>query len=159
MTYIVVPGSGSGTITPSDITPITDGTFPAVGQLFEIVYAENLVYSNTNVGVTGVWGYAHSITLDAGRWEIYGNAGLSEGSAVLTNAVAAAISDDPAGATILPMNVQEVSPFFNGTPQLLLTPILRVSITVNTTYYLNTRFFYSSGAPQHRGALWAKRYS
>lgn len=160
MTYIVVPVSGSGgPITPDDIVPITDGSFPGVGQLFETVYADTPALSNVDVGLTGDWGFATQIILDAGRWELQGIATLAEGTAVLTDSVACSISDDPAGATIQAFELQQTSPFFVGQPLYLLTPIIRVSITANTTYYLNTRFYYSSGAPEHAGAIWAKRFS
>ena len=161
MTYIVVPapGGSSGPITPDDITPIVDGTTPGAGQLFEVVYADNPTLTNTDVGATGDWGFAVTIALDPGRWEIQGVARLDEAGAVLTDSVAAAISDDPAGAAIQPYEFQQTSPFLVGQSIYLLTPIVRFSIAANTTYYLNTRFFYSSGAPEHAGAIWAKRYS
>jgi len=160
MTYIVVPVPGSaGVITPSDITPITDGSFPSTGELFETVYADTPALSNTDVGTSGNWGFATSIPLDAGRWELQGVARFDEAGAVLTDTIAAAISDDPAGGTIQPFDIQQFSPFFVGQSNFILTPVFRVSIAVNTTYYLNTRFNYTSGAPEHAGAIWAKRYS
>lgn len=160
MTYIVVPVSGSsGPITPADIVPITDGSFPSVGQLFEVVYADNAALSNTNVGATGAWGFAATIALDAGRWELQGIAQLAEAGAVLTDSIAASISDSTTGATIQPFEYQQTSPFFVGQSIYLLTPIIRISIAANTNYYLNTRFNYSSGAPEHAGAIWAKRFS
>jgi len=160
MTYIVVPPTGgAGVITPDNITPITDGSFPSVGQLFEVVYSDNPTLTNTDVGATGDWGFAVTINLDAGRWELQGVAQLAEAGAVLTDSIAASISDSQTGATIQPFEFQQSSPFFVGQSIYLLTPIVRISITANTNYYLNTRFNYSSGAPEHAGAIWAKRYS
>ncbi len=85
MTYIVVSPQGGGSggpITPANIIPITDGTFPSAGQLFEVVYAETPALSSTNIGATGLWGYATQITLDAGRWELQGVATHAENAAV-----------------------------------------------------------------------------
>lgn len=161
MTYIVVPDPG-GTlpvITPANITPITDGTTPNPGELFETVYADNPALSNTDVGASGAWGFATTVNLGAGRWEIYGVARFDEAGAVLTDTIAAAISDSQTGATIQPFDAQQISPFLVGQSNFILTPILRVSIAANTDYYLNTRFNYTSGAPEHAGAIWAKRYS
>ncbi len=161
MTYIVVPvpGGSSGPITPDDITPITDGTFPGPGQIFETVYSDNPTLSNSDVGASGDWGFAVTINLDPGRWELQGVAQIAEGTAVLTDSIAASISDSQTGSTIQQFEIQQTSPFFVGQSIYLLTPIIRISISSNTNYYLNTRFNYSSGAPEHAGAIWAKRYS
>lgn len=159
MTYIVVPSpSGTSNISITDLIPITDGSFPGVGQVGEQVLAANGVLSSTNVGATGVWGYAHSISLDAGLWEIQGVAELAENAAVLTDELGVGISDSTTGASLNYGDYIEQPFFLNGNSVFILSPILRVSLAGTTTYYLNTLFNYTSGTPEHAGVIWAKRY-
>jgi hypothetical protein len=159
MTYIVIPSdNATPSISITDLIPITDGTFPGVGEVGEQVVASNAVLSSTNLAATGVWGYAHSISLDAGLWEIQGIAEFAENSAVLTDSVGVGISDDTAGATFTYGDYSEQPFFLTGNDFFMQTPVKRVSIAATTTYYLNTKLNYTSGSPQHAGVIWAKRY-
>lgn len=161
MTYIVVPVPGGGGTPPTlrQLTPITDGSSAAAGEVGEIVSATTAVVTNTGVGATGAWGSAVSLLLQPGVWEINGSAEFSEAGAVLTEAIAAGVSDSATGVGIGSFAYQQQSPFLVGQPIYILTPTLRVSIAVATTYYLNTKFSYTSGTPEHAGILWALRFS
>jgi hypothetical protein len=160
MTYIVVPASQGG-VPPSlpGLTPILDGSTPGVGQVGEILTANTGALTNTGVGATGTWGSAVSLALQPGVYEMFGNAIVAENGAVLTDSVAVGISDSATGVGMDTFGFSQISPFLVGQPLYLLTPVKRVSIAVPTTYYLNTRFNYTSGNPQHAGILWALRYS
>lgn len=161
MTYIVVPLPGGGGTPPTfnQLTPITDGSTAATGQVGEIVSASTPTLTNTGVGATGTWGSVISLTLQAGVWEIFGSASVAEAGAVLTDAIAAGVSDSATGVGMGGFNFQQQSPFLVGQPIYILTPTIRVSIASPTTYYLNTRINYTSGSPEHAGILWAMRYS
>ncbi len=162
MTYIVISpsgGGGGGPVNVGDLVPITDGSFPSSGQIFETLTASTNAFTSTNVGASGAFGYAISLLVPAGAWEIYGTAELLENAAVITDIVLAGISDSATGSGMAVFEQSRSAPFLNGNPISVLTPIKRVSITTPTTYYLNTQFSYSSGTPQHRGQIWAKRFT
>lgn len=161
MTYIVIPveGGGPSSISIKDLVPIEDGSFPGTGEVGERVYSSTSILSSTNVGASGDWGFAESITLDAGFWEIGGIAELSENDAVLTDAVGVGISDSATGLTLAYGDSVTKPIFLNGAPFQLESPKIRVSIAapLTGTYYLNTKFNYTSGNPEHAGIIWAVR--
>lgn len=161
MTYIVVPAQGGGSSIASirDIAPITDGSNAAAGQIGEILAASQVALTSAGIGATNTWGSAISLALDAGVWEIQGVMEAAEDTAVLSNVISAGVSDSAVGATLGTHEYASVAPFLSGASIFILTPIIRVSINALTTYYLNTRFVYGSGAPQHAGSIWALRYS
>jgi hypothetical protein len=160
MTYIVVPSpTGSISISFSDLVPVTDGTSPSPGQVGELASASQAALTVTGIGATGTYGSVVSLALTAGRWELQGVGRLAENTAVLENFVRLGISASATGVGIGDFEYIQSAPFLTGQPIQLLTPVVRVSIAVNTTFYLNSYFNYGSGTPQHAGTLWAFRYS
>lgn len=112
--------------------------------------------SNTtaNVAASGSWGYAISESLAAGRWLIWGTAGFNENSAVLTTSLSCGISDSASGAGIDEFNTTQAPYTVSGsTDAMLSTPLSEITLGSTTTVYLNTRFYYSSGTPRHRGKI------
>lgn len=160
MTYIVVPVEGGGT-PPSltGLTPIVDGSSAGVGQVGELTSANTAALTVVGIGASGAWGSATSLLLQPGVWEIFGNANFAENAAVMTDFISVGISDSATAVGIGPFDFTQYTPWLVGQPLYVLTPIKRVSIAIATTYYLNTRFNYSSGTPQHAGIIWAMRYS
>lgn len=147
---------GSTKIT--DLTAETGGAVAAAGEIGEIITAEQAAATATGVGATGVWGNAISIVLTAGVWEIIGVAGFKENTGVLDTALQAAISDSSSGvglsaldSAVLPYLISATSDAVSPVPPKL------VNITIGTTYYLNTKFSYTAGQPQHYGRLTARR--
>ena len=161
MTYIVVPVEGGGGTPPTltQLTPITDGSNAGVGQVGELTSANTAALTIVGIGASGAWGSATSLLLQPGVWEIFGNANFAENTAVMTDFISVGVSDSATAATIGPFDFTQYTPWLVGQPLYVLTPIKRVSIAVPTTYYLNTKFNYSSGTPQHAGIIWAMRYS
>ena len=112
--------------------------------------------TTSNVGSTGTWGYAISESLAAGRWLIWGVAGFAENGAVLTTSLSAGISSSSTGSGIDEFQTAQMPYLISGSADAILTtPFLDVTLVSPTTYYLNTRFYYTSGTPKHRGRITA----
>lgn len=136
------------------LTTIVDGSSPAVGKLFREFYNLNSTLAITNVASTGAWGYAHSATIPAGRWYLGGILYVNDNSAVVSAGIAGAI-----GLTANPVSisigsyVQMAYLISGGTTFSLMIPYRLYSFASPTTLYLNSQFTYSSGTPQHCGAI------
>lgn len=112
--------------------------------------------TTTGVGLTGVFGNVTSVSLTVGTWIIQGVAGFNENGAVLTTSLEAGISASSSGAGISEFDTI-VMPFTtSGADAVLATPLVQVTLGSTTTYYLNTRFNYTSGTPKHRGRIQAR---
>lgn len=130
---------------------------PAVGAINEVLTAEQTTNTTTGIGLTGVFGNVTSISLPAGRYAIFGVAGLNENGAVLTDFVQVAISDSTNGTGLTEFDTAQLPYLTVGSDPILTTPTRYIRPTVTTTYYLNTKFNYTSGTPRHRGRITAIR--
>jgi hypothetical protein len=141
-----------------DLTALIAGGVAGAGKIGETLTATQAANTATGVGLTGAWGNAISLAINAGEWAIEGIAGLAENGATLTTSLSSGISTSSSGVGIGGFDYVE-SPFLvSGAADLQMrTPTLYVSVAGATTYYLNTRFFYTAGSPQHRGRLTARR--
>lgn len=159
-TYINLPTGGGTTITAiTDIPPITDGTVPGAAQIGGVIVASQAAATSTNVAATGIWGYATSINLSAGVWQVVGMAGFSENGAVMTTSVSCGISSTTDGTGLSLFDYAVYNQLVSGANDSILPTGLPLVISINaaTDYYLNTRMFYSSGSPQHYGKIQARR--
>jgi len=142
----------------ASIVATTDGSAPAVGKINESLSATQATNTATGIGATGTWGAATSVSLTAGRWIVRGVAGLSEQTANLSDSLQCGISDSATGAGISEFNTTVMPCLISGSSDMLIpTPAVFVNISSTTTYYLNTKFTYDAGTPQHRGKIEAIR--
>jgi hypothetical protein len=136
---------------------ITDGS-SAGTAVNQIVTAQQTTATATGVGATGVYGNSISVSVPAGRWILWGTAGFSENGAVLTTAMQCGISDSATGVGLTNVNTSIFPALISSTSDLILTPPQSViSISSTTTYYMNTKFYYTAGSPQHYGKISALR--
>lgn len=124
-------------------------------------YTSSNVSSFTNFPTSTQYGDVVSVTLSAGDWDISGNVVTKLNGATFT-------SDDFFGGIGLtsgnnaPIAAPDGGYFESGAPvsggdrSIPLTPY-RVSISGSTTYFLKIRATYSSGPPQYKGMLRARR--
>jgi hypothetical protein len=137
---------------------VTGGTAAGASHVGEILTATQATATSTGVGLTSVYGNATSISLTAGVWEVKGVAGFSENGANLTTSLSAGISPTTDGSGLSQFDVCIHNNLISSTSDLQVpVPIKNVNISSTTTYYLNTRFFYTSGTPQHYGYIEARR--
>lgn len=146
------------TLNMAAITSVTDGSAAGAGVVGQIITASQASNTTSNVGSTGTWGYAISASITAGRWLVWGTVGFNANGAVLTTSQSAGISSSTTASGIDEFDTV-VAPFevSGANDALLTTPYAVVNISGTTTYYLNTRFFYTSGTPRHRGKISALR--
>lgn len=113
--------------------------------------------TTTGIGATGTYGAVTSLSLGVGFWQIQGQVGFNENGAAITSSLTCGISDSATGVGISEFNTSVV-PFILGATidPMLATPVVYANLAVTTTYYLNSRFSYTSGTPQHRGRLQAR---
>jgi phosphohistidine swiveling domain-containing protein len=136
----------------------TAGTAQATGKIGEVLTASQTSNTTTGVAATGTYGSPISLSLTAGSWLISGTAGFNENGATLTTGVQTGISASSTGSGINEFDTQLAPYLISSTSDALLTtPVVYVDISSTTTYYLNTRFWYTSGTPQHRGRIQARR--
>lgn len=150
---------GDGTFTALNTDSMaTVNTAAASGKLGELVSAEQGSLTATGVGASGVFGNAVSLSLGAGTWLLQGQATLSENGANLTTGLEIGISDAANGSTLSTHDIAIAPYLVSSTSDARVfvahEPISQAS---TTTWYLNTKFTYTSGAPQHMGKLWAIR--
>lgn len=142
----------------SALTAVIAGTAAAVGKIGEILSATQASNTATGVGASGVYGNVISVSLTAGSWYVWGTAGFSENAAVLINGMQCGISASASGAGLSEFDTALFPGLISSTADLLLSaPGVIVDISSTTTYYLNTKFSYTSGSPQHRGQIRAWR--
>lgn len=132
----------------------TDGSSASAGQINEILTASQTSNTTTGVAVSGSYGAVISKSFTAGRWLIQGVAGFNENGATLTTALQCGISASATGAGIDEFDTS-LAPFLisSTSDALISTPWVDITIAAPTTYYLNTRFYYTSGTPKHRGKI------
>lgn len=154
--------SGTGVISWAGsldvITVETAGGVAGAGKIGETITATQAANTGTGVGLTGAWGSAISVNVTAGEWAIEAISGLAENGATLTTSLSCGVSTSSTGAGIGGFDFIEMPYTVSGTADLQArSPTLYVSVSGATTYHLNTRFFYTAGAPQHRGVIRARR--
>lgn len=142
----------------SSIPAITNGAAASAGKIGEIMTSTVAANTATGIGATGVWGNVTSLSLTAGIWEISAVAGLFDNGATLTDFVACGVSTSASGAGISEFDTALLPSLYVTTDPILRVASVLVSPSSTTTYYLNTKFNYTSGTPQHRGRLQARRY-
>jgi hypothetical protein len=140
------------------ITAETGGVVAGAGKIGQTISATQAANTGTGVAASGSWGSPISVALTAGEWAIEGVAGMAENGATLTNSLSCGISASSSGVGIGGFGFVEMPFTVSGAADLQArTPTLYVAISGATTYYLNTRFYYTSGSPQHRGFISARR--
>lgn len=140
------------------LTAIVDGSSAALGDIGEILTASQATNTSTGVGATGAFGAITSLLVSAGVWELSGTAAFSENAAVLTTALEAAISASATGVGIGDFDRAVLPNLISSTSDALTAvPTTVVSVAAPTTYYLNSKFYYTAGTPQHRGRIVARR--
>lgn len=137
---------------------VTDGSAASSGDIGEVDTAEVATPTGTGVAASSNWGDVASINLSAGAWMISAVAGFKENGAELTTSLSCAISDSATGVGLSALDYTEYNQLISGSADLVApTPVKFVDISSTTTYYLNTRFYYNSGSPQHYGRIYAVR--
>lgn len=137
------------------------GSSAASGKIGEIVTSAVTAATTTGVGATGVYGNVTSIALTAGDWVLTGVAGFQENGATLTTSLSCGFSTATNGSTLGALDAAVYNNLISSTSDLVApSPTLNVIVPGGgATYYLNTRFFYTSGTPKHYGGIEARRAS
>ncbi len=134
------------------------GSAASTGSIGEIITASVTSATTTGIGATGVYGNVASIALTAGDWVITGVAGFSENGAVLTTSLSCGFSSTSNGSGLGALDAAVYNGLVSSTSDLVApVPTLNLTLAAPTTYYLNTRFFYTSGTPKHYGRIEARR--
>lgn len=141
------------------LTAVTNGTAAATGEVGEIVSASQSSNTTTGVAASGSYGSVVSLTLQPGSYMIWGTIGFNENGAVLTDGMQAGISASATGIGISEFDTQLFPGLISSTSDLLLSVPVQgpIDIAAPTTYYLNSKFSYTSGTPRHRGRIKAWR--
>lgn len=147
-------------LTTDVVTTSNGGSSAASGVIGEGVSSASASISATGVGLTGVWGDAHSFSVPAGRWALGGIAYLKENGAVLTNTVSAALTTTSAPGSVALGQYVQLAHLITGDFAFTLTIPQRIfTFAAPTTVYINTNFLYTSGTPHHAGAIYGWRIS
>jgi hypothetical protein len=142
------------TLNVAAITAITDGTSGGTTALNEVLTASQSSLVTTNVGSTGVYGYATSLSVTAGRWLCWGTVQFNQNGANLTAGLQCGISSSSTGSGLSNLDTTLLNGLISSTSDAIAaTPMQVISIGSTTTYYLNTMFTYSSGTPKHAGKI------
>ena len=153
--WVLTSATVSGPIT--DLIPETSGAAAAAGKIGEVLEASAALANVT--AATGTYGNAVSLALTAGVWELSGVAIFSENSSTLTTSFTSGFSDSATGIGIGANDIRVANDLIYGTVDSYLNPPPKlVNIAAGTTYYLNTRLYFSAGTPQHGGRITARRY-
>jgi hypothetical protein len=155
----------TGPIGPTPLVGVTDGSAAAAGNIGEYLSSIKTVSAGVAI-VNSTATQITSLTLTAGDWDLWGEvvfdnpvggaATFSYGEAAIWTTTAAfpTTSQFPADAADY---AQEETPTGNNTGITLQLGPVRVSITTNTTYFLNAESVYSATSQKVGGALRARR--
>ncbi len=136
------------------MSSVISGASPATGALNEVLTASQASNTVTGVGSTGAYGSVVSKDFTAGRWMIFGSCGFNENTAVLTTGLQCGISTSATGVGLDEFDTALSNGLISSTSDLILaTPPIFANLSSTTTYYLNSKFYYTSGAPRHRGKI------
>lgn len=120
----------------------------------EISSSEPSSLSTVGIGATGVWGAAASVSVGIGRWAIGGMAYVKQNDANLTDIIQAGISIEAAPASLNRSQTASTSFLLTGDFEHSLAIAPRVfTFASPTTVYINTKFLYDSGTPNHAGFI------
>lgn len=152
-------GGGGGATDIEDLTAFTNGSSAGAGLITQVITAAQPTANSSNVGATGVFGYAVSISVTAGRWVVTGVAGFEDNGALLSGAIEATITNTSTAGGVTADSVAKDDSITGGSAlsRSFVVPEIVISISSTTTYYLNTKFTYSSGSPLHYGKITARR--
>ncbi len=156
MSFIYLPppdGQGSGGL---DFTGITDGSAIPAGEIGAVV--QNTVAKQDITQVTTVWGDgAITINLPAGVWFIEATVVLDPNGANISNDVQAGFSLSNNGTPDL---YERIALPFQLVNRQIIMPIPSKLLNINsaTDLYVNSRWEFDSGTPQHGGKIVARRY-
>jgi hypothetical protein len=127
--------SASGLITPSSTVGIKGTATNDSAQAGSIGE-----YVSSTVGATGLTTSTvtnlTTISLTAGDWDVSGGVRFTPAGSTTVSVVAAAISLTSANLGGAGQGTQLAASFTTGQPQLIATPILRLSLSTTTTVYL-----------------------
>lgn len=120
----------------------------------EISSSEPSSLGASGIGATGVWGAAASVLVGAGRWAIGGMAYVKQNDANLTDIIQAGLSIEAAPASLNRSQTASTSFLLTGDFEHSLAIAPRVfTFAAPTTVYINTKFIYDSGTPNHAGYI------
>jgi hypothetical protein len=145
------------TLNSAALVTVTGGTAAAVGTIGEVLTASTAANTTTGVGATGTYGSVVSLALTAGSWIVEGRAGFNENGATLTTGIQVGVSTSATGSGLSEFDTQLAPYLISSTSDAILSAPGIVVDTTGTTCYLNTKFWYTSGTPRHRGYLIARR--
>lgn len=146
----------TGTITPGSggIKGVSDGSNAAAGSVGEFL-------TNGQGAAIGVanntWTALATITLTPGDWDVWGE-GLCATAPNNLQAFNAAISTSSTGATVTNgvAAINGSSAIFTA-GSTVLTPVVRMNVTVNTQVWLTVNIFTGVGSPTFTGWISARR--
>lgn len=152
-----VASASSSVSSIADLTAVTNGAAATAGDIGEVITASQAL-TGTGVAATGVYGNVTTVSLTAGIWEVDGVVQFSENGANLTTSLSSGVSTATNGSTLGAFDACIHNNIISSTSDLIVpVPKILVSIAGTTSYYLNTRFYYTSGSPQHGGKITARR--
>lgn len=136
----------------------TDGSSGATGAINETLTASQNTNTTSGVGATGTYGAVTSLSLTAGRWMVYGTVAFNQNAAVLTDSLTCTVSDSATGVGVSEFDTASHAYLISGSADPIFScPPRIISLGSTTTYYLNSKFSYTSGTPRHRGKITAVR--
>ena len=145
------------TLNTDALVPFAGGTHTA-GLIGALISSSVTAATTTGVAATGTYGNVTSISLPAGQYLLTGVAGFSQNGANLTTSLSCGFSSSTDGSALGTLDPATYNALISSTSDLVApVPTLIVAPTTTTTYYLNTRFYYTSGTPQHYGRIIATR--
>ena len=149
--------TSSGTVVASgSITGITDGSTAGagiVGQPFSSVFS----LATTPIA-SATWGDLTSITVTAGRWQIFAQYTFEANGATITNTGATAIltvSGNNIAGLVQGDNSLDIPTFTANSASVTQSQI--VSVSGSTTYYLKCALAYSVATPKVAAKIYAVR--
>ena len=147
-------------LTTDVVTTSNGGSSAASSVIGEGFSSASASIASTGVGLTGIWGDAHSAAVSAGRWALGAIVYVKSNNAVLTDTVSGALGIVSApGAVALGQYVQLAHLTTGNFDFTMTVPQMTFTFAAPTTVYVNTNFKYTSGTPQHAGAIYGWRIS
>ena len=141
----------------SALTAVTNGASASSGTIGELQENAVAVATTGNVAATGAWGFVTSTSLTAGVWILTGVVGFNENGATLTTAMAAGFSTSSSGPVTDTYSAQVNALISGSADAIVAIPFRVINISSTQTWFLNTKFTYTSGTPAHYGRIIALR--
>lgn len=140
----------------TDVLITSDGTSAAgSNELGEVISSvDPVALTSVGIGLTGEWGSAASLVVPAGTWALGGSAYVTQGTANLSELVQAAITTSVAPASVLRSETSSRAFLTTGNFEYSMELPTRVfNFAEATPVYINTKFTYDSGTPEHAGFI------